>query len=76
MSGFLIEYNRRSSDWRLTEYEGETGPRRAMIERLRLERERADADWEIAALASDSLDTLRKTHSRYFRGRRLSSIDA
>lgn len=73
MSGFLIEYNRRSSDWRLTEYTGEAGPRNAMINRLRLERERTDGDWEIAALASDSLDSLQETHSRYFRGEELAS---
>ena len=74
MTGFLIEYNRRSYGWRVTEYVGPSGPRRAMLDRLRLERERTDKDWEIAALASDSLGSLQETHSRYFRGEQIASL--
>ena len=33
-----------------------------------LERARSSEDFEVAALASDSIETLRATHSRYFRG--------
>jgi hypothetical protein len=45
-----------------------------MHERLRLEAVRADPDIEIAALISDSLETLEQTHSRYFTGKELASI--
>jgi len=37
-----------------------------MLCRLKLEAERVDEDWEIASLNSDSIDTLMKTHARYF----------
>lgn len=39
-----------------------------MAYRLQLERERQDQDIEIAALTSGSIDSLRRTHSRYFTG--------
>jgi hypothetical protein len=65
MVGFLIEYNRRTRARRVTEY---ATPREAMQRRLALEVTRTDADIEIAALASKSLETLQQTHSRYFSG--------
>lgn len=73
MSGFVIEYNRHSQDWRLTEYPGPDGSRRALLRRLELEVSRPTKDWEIAALASDSVATLRETHARYFRGTQLAA---
>lgn len=66
MSGFVIEYNRITGEHRLTEYAGDTGHTKALRERLRLEKERASGDWEIVSLNSDSLETVMKTHSRYF----------
>ncbi|GGI46318.1 hypothetical protein BCL57_001294 [Agromyces flavus] len=71
MPGFLVEYNRRNGDWRVTEFPGEDGHQDALKRRLELEAERVDPDWEIASLNSDSLDTVQKTHARYFEGREL-----
>jgi hypothetical protein len=71
MAGFLIEYNRRTSDWSVTQFLSDTGHRDAMKLRLERERLRTDADVEIVSLVSDSLETIQKTHSRYFAGREL-----
>lgn len=68
MAGFLIQYNRRTRASYITEYLEADGHRQAMRRRLELEREPRDADVEIVALASDSLETVRRTHSRYFAG--------
>ncbi|RGE23302.1 hypothetical protein D1J51_03470 [Leucobacter sp. wl10] len=69
MTGFLVEYHRPSGDWYVRAFEGENGAREAMLERFRLEELRASADFEIAVLIADSLETIKKTHSRYFGGR-------
>lgn len=74
MSGFVIEYNRRSGDRRVTEFAGSEGHRQALLRRLELERERSNLDWEIVSLNSDSLETVKKTHSRYFSGRAIHSL--
>lgn len=74
MPGYVIEYHRPSGDRRVYEFPGETGHQEALQFRLRLEDERVDEDWEIASLNSDSLDTVKKTHARYFRGRELQHI--
>lgn len=66
MPGFVIEYHRPTGQSRLHEFYGTDGHREAMLCRLQLEAERSDPDWEIASLNSDSLETLKKTHSRYF----------
>lgn len=71
MPGYLIVYNRRSREWSVTEFPGGQGHRAAMLERLDRERTNEDPDVEIAALSSDSLDTVKKTHSRYFEGQQL-----
>jgi hypothetical protein len=39
-----------------------------MEHRLALEADRTDLNIEIATVSSKSLDTLKQTHSRYFRG--------
>jgi hypothetical protein len=72
--GFLVEYNRKSRDWKVTEFLGEDGHRAALIQRLELESERTDDEWEIASLNSESLATVMKTHARYFEGRELQSV--
>lgn len=71
MPGFLIEFNRRTRERRVREFvdHGE-----AMQLRLQLEATREDADIEIAALISPSLETLQRTHSRYFTGKELAAI--
>lgn len=45
-----------------------------MERRLELEAERTNQGVEIVALISDSLNTLRQTHSRYFTGNELAAI--
>lgn len=71
MAGFVIEYNRRTRDWSVTEFLSETGHREALRLRLERERNRTDKDIEIVSLVSDSLQTIQKTHARYFVGRKL-----
>lgn len=71
MAGFVIEYNRRTQDWSVTEFPSDTGHREALRLRLERERNRTDKDIEIVSLVSDSLQTIRKTHARYFVGREL-----
>jgi hypothetical protein len=69
ISGFLIVYNRRTFDRQVTEFPGADGPRETLKQRLRLERERHDHEIEIASLNSDSIETIQRTHSRYFTGK-------
>ncbi|ACZ30561.1 hypothetical protein Xcel_1531 [Xylanimonas cellulosilytica DSM 15894] len=63
MPSFVVEYNRRTGAVHVTEFatSGE-GVRR----RLELERVRVNKDIEIVSLVSDSIETVRRTHSRYF----------
>ncbi|MFG1791244.1 hypothetical protein [Nocardia sp. NPDC049149] len=77
MAGFLIFYKRISGEYQVIEFDGEDGHREALRERLRLESDArfADGDIEIAALSSDSLDSVRKTHSRYFNGEKAQFIE-
>ncbi|OKH83558.1 hypothetical protein EB75_08220 [Mycobacterium sp. ST-F2] len=71
MPGFVIEFNRQTGERRVTEF---ATAREAMERRLALEAERTDQGVEIVALISDSLKTLRQTHSRYFTGEELAAI--
>lgn len=71
MPGFVIEFRRHTGARRVTEF---ANSREAMERRLQLEAERTDDDVEIVALISDSIDTLRQTHSRYFAGDELATI--
>lgn len=66
MPAFVIEYNRRTGEHKVTPFMERDGHRSAFQERLRLERSRVDADVEIVSLIGDSLDTIKQTHSRYF----------
>ncbi|MGO8964124.1 hypothetical protein [Mycobacterium sp.] len=68
MRGYVIQFNRRTGDRRVTEF---ATSRQAMEYRLQLEAARVDEAIEIAALISDSLETLQRTHSRYFTGQEL-----
>lgn len=74
MPAYLIEFNRRTRERRVTPYLGVEGSREAMARRIELEALREDDDIEIVALSSRSLSTLEKTHSRYFTGRDLSDL--
>ncbi len=71
MAAFVIEFNRRTRERRVREFNDHAD---AMRYRLRLESERVDGDVEIATLISKSLDSLQRTHSRYFTGKELTSI--
>jgi hypothetical protein len=71
MPGYVIEFNRRTRERRVREF---ADHREAMRCRLRLEADRSDEDVEIAALISDSLETLQRTHSRYFTGKELAPV--
>jgi hypothetical protein len=71
MRGYVIQFNRRTGDRHVTEF---ATPGEAMEYRLELEAERRDESIEIAALISESLETLQRTHSRYFTGREVAAI--
>lgn len=70
MTGFVIEFNRHTRDRRVSQF---ASARDAMEYRLRLESRRVDSDIEIVALTSKSLETLQRTHSRYFEGKELTA---
>lgn len=65
MSSFVVQYNRRTGEVEITEF-AEGRHRDAMRHRLALEQERTNRDVEIVSLVSDSIDDVRRTHSRYF----------
>ena len=67
MTSFVIAYNRRTGEREVTEFSGEGSQAEAMRLRVKLEAERDDRDVEVVSLVSDSLETVQKTHSRYFR---------
>ena len=73
MPGFVIQYNRKSREWMVTEFPGDQGHQAAFLRRLELEKTRENDDWEIASLNSDSLETIKSTHARYFEGTELLS---
>ena len=60
---FLIIYNRRSGDRRLTDY---ADAAQAIRARLEAESGSSNPDVEIVVIGAASLDDLKVTHSRYF----------
>jgi hypothetical protein len=76
MPGYVIEYNRITGDRTVLEFPGPSGHREALLARLRIEKERPSEDWEIVSLNSDSLETVKKTHSRYFTGKQVAQMSA
>ncbi len=67
MSGFLLVYHRRSGRLETIEqFTGPTGAQDALRARISRESEIDDPDVEVVALNSDSEETLRRTHARYF----------
>ncbi|GHH76007.1 hypothetical protein [Promicromonospora soli] len=66
LMSFVIEYDRRTGAVRVEEFTGERANRAGVLRRLELERARTDKNIEIVSLVSDSLETIRSTHSRYF----------
>ena len=67
MHHYLVIYNRRAGEIvRRQQFEA---PNTALAARFEAEREfREQPDIEIVALAANSWDALRRTHSRYFEG--------
>ena len=63
MPAFLIKYQRRTGQVEYQEYESLI---EATLQRLLMDKENDDPDLEIAAIASDSIENLRSSHSRYF----------
>ncbi|MDQ5975453.1 MAG: hypothetical protein QG661_2662 [Actinomycetota bacterium] len=62
MTSFLLEYNRRNGELHLQPF---AEPGKAMAARMEREAS-AGPDIEIVVLSSDSEESLRRTHSRYF----------
>ena len=65
MTAYLVQYQRQSGALVLEEF---GSLREATAERLRLDRLNTDPDLEIVAIASESEEHLRVSHSRYFSG--------
>ncbi|MCQ4621641.1 hypothetical protein KBX19_10530 [Corynebacterium sp. CCUG 71335] len=63
MIHFLIEYHRPTGRLEVTPYED---AREAAKERINRQLNRPDTDTEVVVILSDSLRSLRQTHSRYF----------
>lgn len=63
MAHFVIEYKRSTGACHVTEFATSAA---ALQLRFKLEEERTDPDVEIASISADSLDVLKRTHSRYF----------
>jgi hypothetical protein len=63
---WLIIYDRRGA--RLLACDSFSDSQRALRHRFGWERYFAGLDVEIVVLGTDSLDTVRRTHSRYFAG--------
>lgn len=62
---FVITYKRRSGESFLKQFSDST---QALKERLRREAAIDDPDVEIAHISAPSLESLKKSHSRYFMG--------
>ncbi|MDK6808447.1 hypothetical protein FNY86_09745 [Corynebacterium guaraldiae] len=65
MAEFVITYKRRSGESFLKQFSDST---QALKERLRLEAAIDDPDIAIAHISAPSLESLKKSHSRYFMG--------
>ena len=66
MAEFVITYKRRSAVSFIKLFSDST---QALKERLRREAAIDDPDIEIAHISAPSLESLKKSHSRYFMGR-------
>lgn len=66
MTDFIITYKRRSGESFIKQFSDST---QALKERLRREAAIDDPNIEIAHISAPSLESLKKSHSRYFMGR-------
>lgn len=65
MTDFIMIYKRRSGESFIKQFSDST---QALKERLRREAAIDDPDIEIAHISAPSLESLKKSHSRYFMG--------
>ena len=69
MVGLIIRYNRLNGDRVLKLYEGPDGYIKASHDEAYIrDMKRIGGDWEVALIGSDSMETIQRTHSRYFSG--------
>lgn len=68
MAGYLIQFNKKTQQRRVEIFEGPSGHKEAMRRRLDLEKEGLGEEWEIVSLNADSIDSVMRSHSRYFQG--------
>lgn len=71
MRGFVIEFHRKTGARRVTEFDS---IREALALRFERERLRESEDIEVVALGSKSIESLMRTHSRYFTGEDHSAL--
>lgn len=64
MPTFLIEYNRRSGEADVEQYENPVDAMRARFARMRA---RSSSDIEVVTITAKDIDEVKRTHSRYFR---------
>lgn len=75
MRSFLVIYNRREGH--IVRHRGFGRPQQALAARFDAEREfRDEPDIEVVVLGAESWESLRLTHSRYFKGVRELAEDA
>lgn len=77
MVGAIIRYNRLTGDRVVRVYEGPDGYRQAVRDKQFLSHVATDGNtgpWELVVLGSDSMDTLKLTHSRYFSGHDITAL--
>jgi len=65
VTSFVVEYNRRTGAVDVRAFDGVEGHRSAIKYRMIREADVSE-DVEVVALLSDSLDSIKRTHSRYF----------
>jgi len=65
MTDFIIIYKRKSGESYIKQYPNSA---HAVKERLLREAEVSDPDTEVAHISAPSLESLKKSHSRYFMG--------
>lgn len=68
MTHYLVVYNRTLGQAEVTAFDGEFSADDALRARFAAESLALGADYEVATLAADSIEDLKVTHARFFRG--------
>lgn len=66
MPGFVIEYSRSTGECKVTPYLQENGSELAFDDRMERESRNKNPDVEIVSIIGKSLETIQRTHARYF----------